>query len=649
MARIPDEIPSGFPYLSARWKSYCDTNPEVQTFINNHPYIKATDPVNRKYLFCYAEFILKTYAIRYGDLINAWCFDSADNIMEECGDDAASGILNDQRIYEAFANACHAGNPNAAIAFNNSTGDRDGVPFSTATLFDDYSFGHPFGGAGNMVETEALYNANFGVCEYMHDTNGHSFTSDNRTWNNNVVGHFFPKQSSTSWNAGAKACLTDAQFVEWNSVGLINGGAITWGTPLERTNLINSPILTLQPYALNQLALTDTHLKEFQSPGAPNWSRQYTILPPAHIGQPYSHTLTVGFDFWDPEGDAITSLLALDSFPAWLTITETASGVWTLSGTPTETTATDYEFKLQVKSASLGTDRTVELKVLNDFVPEPTTMDVQIKATANTNYGIGTKAVMYSAIQTAPDGLATFRVSMDVTPPSGKAVISGISGGTSTVNSWAIGDGTDSDQDDIFRGSDNEWVESINKIQIIDFNANGGTLTPNSTASIFKSVTIVNAQSSGKDDVSLKVGGVTSNLGKLANITQEVNLESATAVTNITDFSIGVGNALDTNKWSIEGVTVTVVFDEKSLSVLNPEIDNTEPFRLYPNPAQHKIFLNTPIHSVIIMDVSGRIIKRYSEKIENLDISDLASGVYILKGISDQDVMLVKRFVKSSK
>ena len=325
LARNPDGIPDAYPDLSARWEEYCDTDPTVQAFINSHPYINPGDPERRKYMFCYAEFILKEYAVRYGDLIDAWCFDSADNIMEDCGDDADSGVVDDQRIYEAFANACHAGNPDAALAFNNSVGT-DEIPLSAPTRFDDYAFGHPFGGAGNMVVPEILYTRNFAICEFMKEHDGLPFgATDDRDWNDAVVGHFFPKQSTTSWNAGATPCLTDEQFVEWTAEGVVNGGAITWGTPLVRTNLENSPVLELRDYALTQLALTDAHLSEFQFPGVPNWRRAETPLPNAVSGVAYSHTLIDGVDFWDPSGGSISSVIAVGG-PSWLTVAESNPG-----------------------------------------------------------------------------------------------------------------------------------------------------------------------------------------------------------------------------------------------------------------------------------------------------------------------------------
>ena len=630
LARFPDQVQDDYPDVSQRWMEWCDTNLEAQNFINSESYHDGDG--RRKYMFCYAEFILKEYAMRYGDLVDAWCFDSADNIMEdECGDDPASEDLNDQRIYQAFAEACRAGNPNAAISFNNSVGERFANPFTTATYFDDYTFGHPFGGAGNMVEPrDPLYGYNFGIIEWMEDYNGYAFTDDSRTWNDNVVSHFFPKQSATSWNAGNTPCLTDEEFVEWTTTGLISGGAITWGTPLVRTNLENSPILTLQPYALNQLALTDIQLKELQHPGEPNWSRQYTILPPAYAGIPYSHTLLEGFDFWDPEGDAITSLIALNAFPSWLTITETSLGEWTLGGIPTETADTEFEFDLSVSSVSGSTNRTVELMVFEDYIPEPIPLDVQIIAAATTNYGVATVATMYSEVQTAPDGIATFRISIDVTPPNDKAVISGVSGGLASVNSWGLGDGTDSNSDDIFTGSDNEWVESINNIQVIDFNANGGSTALEDISSNFKSITIANSQSTN-DFVSVSIDDVITDIGKSATQMETINLEQATLISDITDFAVGTGNTSATNKWSVEGITVTVLFNESTLSILDTTLQENEPVIIFPNPANNKVFLNIKPLKTEIFDISGKRVKVDNEGKKELDLSNLNHGIYIVK------------------
>ncbi|MBU2939197.1 T9SS type A sorting domain-containing protein [Lacinutrix sp. C3R15] len=654
LARFPEDVQEDYPDVSDRWKEWCDTNTQAQTFINSQAYYDGDG--RRKYMFCYAEFILKEYAMRYGDLIDAWCFDSADNIMEdECGDDPASDVLNDQRIYQAFADACHAGNPNAAIAFNNSVGDRDANPFTTATYFDDYTFGHPFGGAGNMVEPrDPLYGYNFGIIEWMEAYNGYAFTDDTRTWNDNVISHFFPKQSTTSWNAGNTPCLTDEEFVEWTTTGLIGGGAITWGTPLVRTNLENNPVLTLQPYALTQFELTDTYLKEFQYPGAPNWSRQYTILPPAYSGIPYSHTLTEGFDFWDPEGDAITSLIALDSFPSWLTITETTPGVWTLSGTPFETVDTDYEFDLRVSDATGASDRTVELKVFEENISEPTRIDVQIQATENTTYPSG--AVIMTGIGSIPEYDTTFEINITVTPNGdfttypNAVIVSGTSDnvGNSSTKSWGISDdGTnDASNDRIFAG-DQQFSATINNATVGNITGTSGLTSDDITIETFKSITIVNAQSVGDRFTFSADESVDFELGRFNNEpTKVVDLVVEAADTQIESFTIKNGSTATNDKWSVEGVTVTVLFHENSLSVVNPDSDNEESFRLFPNPAKNKISLNKKPAMTQVFDIAGKLVKVDNEGKKELNISALNQGVYILKIKTISGNVFFKKFIK---
>ena len=235
-----------------------------------------------------------------------------------------------------------------------------------------------------------------------------------------------------------------------------------------------------------------------------------------------------------------------------------------------------------------------------------------------------------SDVQTAPDGLATFRVSVDITPPSDKAVISGISGGEATVNSWGLGDGTNNNSDDIFTGSDNEWVESINNIQFIDFNANGGSLSLDNFIGFFKSITIVNAQSTN-DFVSLKVNNTVFDLGATANKIDLIDLELETSINNITDFAIGTGNTSATNKWAVEGINIVIQISDTNLS--NPDInqEEIESFKLFPNPAKNRISFNINPIKKQIFDVTGKLVKVENNSKNTMDISTLKSGIYIVK------------------
>ncbi|MGJ8744027.1 T9SS type A sorting domain-containing protein [Polaribacter sp.] len=637
------------PFVDS-WIAYCDTDPEVQAFINSKPYHTgiwnrdtetyedATDnfPM-RKYMFCYAEYFLKDYALRYGKYLDSWIFDDG-STMGQNGDNATSGIVEEQRIYQAFANAVHAGNPDIPIAFNNgrSTTSYNAYPYAHPVRFEDFTFGHAFGGNNNHAEKENgnQFNLNYQYVTRMTETNGFVHSGGSWDWDDKIVGNFHSKLSTTAWKYGPTQAWEQEDFNQWNLEAMHAGGSMTWGGSFNRAET------TIYDWVYVLLEGMDNYLAEYENPGPPNWARAHTILPSAYKGFLYTHTLKEGIDFWDPEGDVITSLIATGSFPSWLTITETASGEWTLTGTPTETTDTEYEFNLQVNDASGGTDRKVTLNVFSEIASTA----VQIKATASTNYSINTKAVMYSDVQTAPDGLATYRISIDVTPSSDKAVISGISGGTATENSWGLGDGTNSNSDDIFTGSDNEWVESINNIQIVDFNANGGSFTSDNIIVNFKSLVIVNAQSTN-DFVSLKYNDTNIDVGRLENQTQEIDLETILNTDSINEFAIGVGNSEATNKWAIEGINVIIKFEENRLSTSDINQNKIEPFSVFPNPAKNQISFNRYSVKTQVFDLTGKLVKVENNRKNTIDISTLQNGIYIVKVQTEKGNIYFKKLL----
>ncbi|ANW96115.1 glycoside hydrolase family 107 [Wenyingzhuangia fucanilytica] len=640
------------PFVDS-WKEYCDTDPEVQAFINSQPYhtgiwnrtteqyedATATYP-NRKYMFCYAEYFLKDYALRYGEHFDSWIFDDGAT-MEQNGDNATSGVVEEQRIYQAYANAVHAGNPDIAIAFNNgrSTVNYKDYPFAHAVRFEDFTFGHAFGGNNNHAEkiNGNQFNLNYRHITRMTETNGLVHAGGNWDWDDKIVGNFHSKLSTTAWKYGPNQAWEQADFNQWNLEAIQAGGSMTWGGSFNRAET------AIYDWVYVLLEGLDDYLVQYGNPGAPNWARQHTVLPPAHIGIPYHHVLVEGVDLWDPEGDEITEVIALGNFPSWLKITKKSPGEWTFSGTPTETNETTHTFSLQASDASGVRTREVNLLVDEELEADP----IAIKASSNTNYGLNNKAVMISDVYTAPDGYATFRVSMDVTPPSNKAVISGISGGTSTQNSWGLGDGTDANMDDIFTGSDHEWVESINNLQIVDFNANGGDLTEDHFTLSFKAITIVNAQSTN-DFVSLKFDQTVVDLGKLGNQTQQIDLNSVSSINEITEFSLGTGNDSSTNKWSVEEILISlnIVVGDLSNSTIASEKNQT--FKVYPNPTSHIINFNIPIHSVEVINTSGKVVKTNPNLTQSIKILDLSSGVYIIKGITELGATVVKKIVKNT-
>ncbi|MDB4345838.1 hypothetical protein OAA45_00770 [bacterium] len=371
-----------------RWKDYCDTDPDVQAFINSQPYhtgvwnsstgqyeiaynVDLTESYpNRKYMFCYAEYVLKDYAMRYGPLIGAWIFDSAADIASN-GDSATNGVIEDQRIFQAFANAIHAGNPEIPLAFNNgrSTVNYDSYPFAHATRYDDFTFGHAFGGNNNHAEkvNGNQFNLNYQHITRMTATNGYVHDGGSRDWDDLVVGNFHSKLSTTSWTSGPNQAWEEVDFLQWTLEAMDAGGSMTWGASVYTTLGVEQ----LRPWAYDLLKALDDHLAVNQNPGAPNWARYATVLPEAVIGQAYYHVLVEEKDLWDPEDDEITMVSPVAGAPAWLNISEDplSPGDWILSGIPTESSATTLTFSLQATDAnSLSGEREVELQVVENAV-----------------------------------------------------------------------------------------------------------------------------------------------------------------------------------------------------------------------------------------------------------------------------------------
>jgi hypothetical protein len=376
-----------------RWKDYCDTDPDVQAFINSQPFhtgvwnatteqyeiaynvdLTETYP-NRKYMFCYAEYVLKDFAMRYGPLIGGWIFDSAGDIASN-GDSATNGVIEDQRIFQAFANAIHAGNPEIPLAFNNgrSTVNYNSYPFAHATRYDDFTFGHAFGGNNNHAEkvNGNQFNLNYQHVTRMIATNGYVHDGGNWDWDDLIVGNFHSKLSTTSWTSGPNQAWEEVDFLQWTREAVQAGGSMTWGA----STCVNLGVEQLRPWAYDLLKALDDHLALVQDPGAPNWARYYTVLPEAVIGQAYYHVLVEEKDLWDPEGDEITVVSPVAGAPSWLNISENPlnPGDWILSGIPTESSATTLTFSLQATDAnSLSRDREVELQVNENptTIPNP--------------------------------------------------------------------------------------------------------------------------------------------------------------------------------------------------------------------------------------------------------------------------------------
>jgi hypothetical protein len=200
-----------------------------------------------------------------------------------------------------------------------------------------------------------------------------------------------------------------------------------------------------------------------------------------------------------------------------------------------------------------GAFRKVGLKLSTSLPVGDITSSVDVVSETSNDYGTDTVAVMYSAVQTAPDQLATFRIAVSVDPMDGTSITS--AGGLWGINSGEAADGWWN----TFDGSLTQSVDSVSTIQIVDFDANGGDLTTNDFTHLsFESVTVYNANNAS-DRVKVVAGGMTNATGglKLDASPAIIDLQTLAESTAVSSFTLANGNlGNDKDRWNIGSVQV---------------------------------------------------------------------------------------------
>lgn len=104
------------------------------------------------------------------------------------------------------------------------------------------------------------------------------------------------------------------------------------------------------------------------------------------------------------------------------------------------------------------------------------------------------------------------------------------------------------------------------------------------------------------------------------------------------------GDVICFDELNFDNTISSLIVRKSTLSIDNPE--DTSSFMTFPNPAKQEISLSRMIHSVEIIDMTGNIVKRYAKETQKINVSGLASGVYILKGVSKEGIVLTCKVVK---
>jgi hypothetical protein len=691
-----------YEVIAQRWMTYCDTNTVVQAFINSQPfhtgvwnsatgeYDDASDTYPyRKYMFCYAEYILKDYAIRYGEYFDSWIFDDGAT-MEDNGDNATSGLVEEQRIYQAYANAVHAGNTEIPVAFNNgrSTTSYASYPYAHPVRFEDFTFGHAFGGNNNHAYKDTVdigtgqFYSNYKYIEGMTATNGYVFTGNDWDWDDLIVGNFHSKVSTTAWKYGPTQAWEQDDFNQWNLEAMQAGGSMTWAGSYNKT------VTTIYDWVYELLEGMDDYLAEYESPGAPNWTRAYTVLPDATVDSAYSHNLVNGTDFWDPEGDEITGVVIVDedNAPSWLSISETEEGIWTLSGMPDDTITTEYEFTLRVMADTTDSDRTVNL-----YVYDPNTIvPVTSFAIASYSYEMYVDDTLQIKTEICPSDASDQSVIWEcsdslIAEVSDGGMVNAIDTGVVSVTATTVDGGltqsctiTISMEEKTKCDSANVALCGVASQSSTDYSGYASYAIDGNTSGIFSDNTVTHTLVEDNPwwevDLGLEynIGDVIiynragANKSRLSNFTITVYDADSVVMFSQTyadypdlseTYSLGgvIGervrvNLNDSNALSLAEVEVyEFVDDSTSTSIVETKFEESDVL-FFPNPAKNSLNfylqnIDTPA-SLSVYSITGQLM--LVQEIENsegcIDVSNLQRGVYVLKLTGDKTV--IKHFVK---
>lgn len=67
--------------------------------------------------------------------------------------------------------------------------------------------------------------------------------------------------------------------------------------------------------------------------------------------------------------------------------------------------------------------------------------------------------------------------------------------------------------------------------------------------------------------------------------------------------------------------------------------------KIYPNPAQNKLFFTSEFKRVSVFNLNGNELKSF-EKVRSIDVTDLPRGTYLIKAIKENDEVYETKFLK---
>lgn len=106
--------------------------------------------------------------------------------------------------------------------------------------------------------------------------------------------------------------------------------------------------------------------------------------------------------------------------------------------------------------------------------------------------------------------------------------------------------------------------------------------------------------------------------------------------------------------FGIDGATsgeITFYWDDLSFGELHTGVKHLNPsnnLSVYPNPAENNLYITskTDLRKVELYKVVGKQVKEYGDVLQSINVSDLKSGVYMIKTTEVNGKTTTSKFIK---
>lgn len=168
------------------------------------------------------------------------------------------------------------------------------------------------------------------------------------------------------------------------------------------------------------------------------------------------------------------------------------------------------------------------------------------------------------------------------------------------------------------------------------------------SAEAMANITVARLNSDGSLDTTFGTNGITSIPTNLSSYTLPV----ASAIDYETGklYIMGKTGAATAGRHSQQSTSTTVPVSLSKLnlgSLLSVPNSAKNEVTIYPNPVQDFLNFSEKLNTVMIYEITGRLIKSFNGNYYSIEVSDLSIGNYILRGETKNGTTLISKFVKN--